>query len=132
MPVDCSTKTALCLDDEVLVALNHADTISDIGFGKVHIAHNIAKATHLLDDGPIDLALLDINLGQGETTFDIARAVQAQGGTVIFASGYGTAELPPDLASTPLVEKPTSLKCLARLIRQILEESAARVSPLAP
>ena len=120
MLLDLSTKTALCLDDEVLVALNLADTIGDMGFGQVHVAHNLATAEELIKNGNIDLALLDINVGQGETSFDIARALAARGSTVIFASGYGRSELPADLAEVPMIEKPTRPKPLRELILDLL------------
>ena len=68
---------ALCLDDEVLVSLDLGDTLREFGIGEVLTASTLESARALVADRRIDVAVLDINLGQGETSFEIAEMVIA-------------------------------------------------------
>jgi hypothetical protein len=53
-------------------------------------------------------ALLDFNLGRGETSLPIATVLKERGCPMIFMTGYteSTVELPPDFAHTGRISKP--------------------------
>ena len=110
----------LCLDDEVLVAIDVADALRDLGFEDVTTAFTVKGAREVLEAKPIAIAVLDVNLGHGETSFEIARKVAAEGGAVVFASGYNASGLPEEFRDSPLVSKPIHEKLLARALAQAL------------
>jgi CheY-like chemotaxis protein len=68
-------------------------------------ASRIEEALELARDAAFDVAVLDVNLA-GVQTYPVAAKVKARGIPFIFATGYGAAEFPNDLAGTPTLEKP--------------------------
>jgi DNA-binding response OmpR family regulator len=62
----------------------------------------------LLVEGPIDAALIDINLGRSHT-FDFARELQARAIPFAFLTGYDAGILPDDLAASVCISKPADL-----------------------
>ncbi|WP_171060709.1 response regulator [Poseidonocella sp. HB161398] len=106
LKIDLKTLPVLCLDDEVLVAIDMAEILAERGFSDVSTAFTLRSAGELLDRKPIRLAILDVNLGHGETSFEIARRIEEAGGTVVFASGYGMSQLPEEFHGNTILSKP--------------------------
>ncbi|WP_161555822.1 response regulator [Mangrovicoccus ximenensis] len=109
----------LCLDDEVLVAIDMADMLADNGYTDVSTAFTIRSAADLLSKKEVGLAILDVNLGHGETSFEIARRVEQAGGIVVFASGYGAAQLPPEFRGNTILSKPIHEKALTAALDRL-------------
>jgi CheY-like chemotaxis protein len=65
----------------------------------------------LLAHTPVDIALLDINLGQFHS-FDLARALLARDIPFVFLTGYDPSILPPDLAAATVIAKPADTASL--------------------
>ena len=64
----------------------------------------------------IDGAVLDVNLGGGETVFPLAEALRRRGVPFAFATGYGA--LPSDrYPETPLIHKPVNLEQLLPVVQ---------------
>lgn len=93
----------------MIVALDTEMTLEALGY-RVTTVHTLTGARAALARGDLDLALLDINLGQGERSLELGRLLIAQGVHVVFASGYNradiAAELTGPLARAGYVEKP--------------------------
>lgn len=70
-------RTILIVDDQALIALNHARILEREGFltQTVHSGEAAIKAVH--DDADISLVLMDIDLGDGMAGTDAARALLA-------------------------------------------------------
>ena len=80
----------LIVKDEALIAMTLADSLEDAGHEVVGPAATMAEALALCDGAapPPELAVLDINLGDGSNGVDVARAlVERWGVPSIFASG---------------------------------------------
>ena len=116
-PPSLSDCTLLYLEDEILIALDTAETLRETGLERVHAVHTLADANTVLDAEKVDLAVLDINLGRGDTSFDIARRVRESGGQVVFATGYTDHDIPDDLSDLPVLIKPV----MPRLLMETLE-----------
>ncbi|MEM9989055.1 MAG: hybrid sensor histidine kinase/response regulator, partial [Pseudomonadota bacterium] len=67
-------------------------------------------------DQSFDLAILDVNLGQGKTSLNLARHLQRIGVSTLFVTGYNGSELPEDLRHIEIVEKPISYDRLKKAI----------------
>lgn len=79
----------LLIEDEVLIALNEAELLERHGFTVV-IAHTGDSAVQLVRDDPdIKLILLDVNLGDGSSTVDVAGRIDSiRELPVIILTGY--------------------------------------------
>jgi len=79
----------------------------------------VVAVTARLEDGEdaarhkiIDVAILDVNLA-GKVSYPIAAILRARGIPFLFATGYGTAGLPPGLHGVPVLAKPFRISELA-------------------
>lgn len=96
----------LIVEDQVLIALDLETMLGDEGLSKVSTASSAHRAMAAIAAKPPDLAILDIHLGP-TTSFAVAQELRRRGTPFVFATGYGEeAELPDDLAGTPIVRKP--------------------------
>ena len=76
----------LIVEDEMLVAADLEATIEELGHHPVGIAPDLDSALQFAGDG-VDLALVDINLRDGETGPIIGRELATTGIIVIFVTG---------------------------------------------
>lgn len=83
-------KTALLVEDSMIIALDGEDALRALGAAQVLTAANVRHAMALIDSEDIHFALLDYNLG-AETSAPIAERLVAAGIPFLFATGYGEA-----------------------------------------
>jgi DNA-binding NtrC family response regulator len=101
-------RRVLVAEDEMLIALDLQDMLERLGYEVVGPAANVAEIRELLQDGPIDGAILDVNL-RGEQVFSVLPALMAIGMPVILASGYEDAQqFPSEFRDLPRITKPFS------------------------
>ncbi len=117
--VSIDRKRVLVVEDEALVAMLIDDTLADHGFEVVGPASDVAQALGYLENGHLDGAVLDVNLGGGHTSYPVANELVARGIPFLFLSGYGTVGLDKDYAAHPLLQKPFDP---ARLVQMISEQ----------
>lgn len=98
-------KRVLVVEDEMIVAMLIEDILADMGAEVVGPASRNAQALELLAEGPVDAAVLDVNLGS-ETTLPTARELRARGIPFAFATGYGAAGVPAEFEGQPFLPKP--------------------------
>ncbi|SFH42605.1 Response regulator receiver domain-containing protein [Palleronia marisminoris] len=116
----------LLVEDEALFGVDLAMTLEERGFVVSGPLRHMATARAEIAAGRVDLALLDIDLGPGLTSFDIARVLQAHGVPYIFVSGHAPSavELPADLSSFARMTKPVDVPNLLVLMRDALGSEA--------
>jgi DNA-binding response OmpR family regulator len=93
------------VEDEVIISLETADALRDTFGFDVTLAHTLEAANRLADNNRFTHALLDVNLGRGETTTELAERLAATGATVVFCTGYSRDEF-GEITRYPVVEKP--------------------------
>lgn len=120
-----SDLSVLHVEDEILIAIETASVLAELGFGTVRVAHTLRSAENLVRAERFDVALLDVNLGNGERTTDIGIALRERGAHVVFASGYNKSELSARLQDFDFIEKPVSRDDIAQVFSDIL---SARIS----
>ncbi len=121
-----SGMTGLCVEDEPLVSLEMSKTLSEVGIGKVLMAHRLSLAFERLEEARIDVALLDYDLGYGERTTELGLELAAKGAQVIFSSGYHISELDPRLRDFAFIDKPARPSAIKGLVVKLLERPAAQ------
>ena len=101
-------KRVLLVEDQLVIALDAERMLDECGAAIVLTASTHAEALRFVATGSFDAAVLDVNLGEGNS-FPIAEELLARGIPFVFATGYGdSAMVPPSLSSIPVVRKPFS------------------------
>lgn len=83
-------KRVLVLDDEVIVAMDLAQIIEEAGHCAVGPFHTVAAAMQALAGEMPDCAVLDVNLGDGSTSEEVAAMLDGHA-PFLFLSGYEVA-----------------------------------------
>ena len=97
----------LVLEDSVLVAMEIEAVLAGAGYAVLGPAATVAEALQLMETRRVDAAVLDVNLGGGETSFPVAMALRDDGTPFIFLTGYSNrAVFPPELQAVGRVAKP--------------------------
>ena len=115
-----SEHSIIYVEDEIIVAIEIAEQLRELGFQDVRTAHTLRAAEELVADFTPDLALLDVNLGNGERSTDLGLMLRERGCIVVFASGYNKSELSARLQSFEFLEKPIAKDDIATTLTRLL------------
>ena len=108
----------LLAEDEMLIALDLQDMLGGLGYEVIGPAADIAGIRKLLQHGPFDGAILDVNL-RGEQVFSVLPALIAIGIPVILASGYDDVrQFPAEFRLLPRLGKPFSPEAVKAICAQ--------------
>jgi len=111
-----SGRHILVVEDEYMIATDLAQSLEDLGVSVLGPAASVSDALALVArEGPVDAAVLDINLGV-EKVFPVADALHEQGVPFVFATGYDHWIIPTAYADVPRFEKPVDTRALARVL----------------
>ena len=110
----------LLVEDEALIALDLTQQLDFAGFEVIGPASSVAQARQLLWDDDCDAAILDVNLGRGETSEPIAHDLIGRGVPVIVVSGYARSQHPVVFRGLPMVVKPVSIGTLVAELKAVL------------
>lgn len=95
----------LVIEDEFFQARETRQTLEQAGAQVIGPFASGDGLEALLDRQAVDLALIDINLGEGPS-FDAAYLLRARGIPFVIVTGYDAAAMPQDLADVPAIAKP--------------------------
>lgn len=113
----------LLVEDEALVAMLLEDMLVELGHQVMATVSRRGEAFRLIDEMPVDLAVLDINL-DGEQTYPIASVLSSRQIPFIFSTGYDSAGIHEDWRHIPLLQKPFQAHDLAQGILSVVRKSA--------
>lgn len=102
----------LVVEDEWIVAVELDNELTDMGCRVIGPVSSVSEAIAILADQPVDVALVDIELGE-DTGYPIARASQARNVPVVFLTGYSATALAPEFCHFRCLEKPVGARALA-------------------
>lgn len=117
-------KRVLVVEDEWLIALDHAGRLQAAGYEIVGPVPSVAKALDCLADQPIDAALLDIRL-RGEDSFTIAHALDERSIPFAFATGLPEERLPACFVGRTLLQKPVAVGLMEEVVRALCATAGA-------
>jgi CheY-like chemotaxis protein len=112
----------LVVEDEPLIAMDIAATLSDAGCAVVGPASSVAEAKGLIAAAGIEAALLDANLG-GRPVDELAAALTHLHIPFAFLTGYGREGLPAAFRHAPMISKPFMPEQTFDVIGQLLRQS---------
>ena len=116
-------KRVLIVEDELLVALMIEDLLADLGCEAVGPLGSVAQALSVAGSEPIDLAVLDVNLG-GEMVYPVAERLGERDIPFLFVSGYGDDAILEGYVGWTVCAKPFRAKELARMMAALLKPLA--------
>lgn len=109
----------LLVEDESLISMLAEDILEEAGC-EVMSAMRLDEALQLAASERFDVAVLDINLGGGQTSYPIARLLTERSMPFAFASGYGHQALSTDFKNHVMVQKPYNPDSLREAISRAL------------
>ncbi|MEI4472628.1 HWE histidine kinase domain-containing protein [Frigidibacter sp. MR17.24] len=113
-------KRVLVVEDTIIIAMDAADMLGDIGATEVDTASGVAEAMRLLDRARYDFVLLDVNLGR-ETSRPVAERLRAEGVPFALATGYGDSpEVRDGYPRSPILQKPYTVDMVRRVMAEAL------------
>lgn len=110
----------LVVEDEMLITMLLEDILDELGCQVVGSAVNLRQAEDLVSSAEADAAILDVNLG-GDPVFSVAETLIGRKIPFIFASGYGSANLPEKWQSYPTLPKPFTADQVADTLRAVID-----------
>ena len=120
-----SCPVILVVEDEALIAMDIQSLLENAGYTVMGPARTTQSALSLMDGGVPDLALLDINLGNGVTAIPLADELSARGVRFIFLTGHSAHRLPDRHRERVIVNKPFLPKTLYDAVALALQKSPA-------
>jgi CheY-like chemotaxis protein len=109
----------LVVEDEMLVSLMIEEILVDHHCAIVGPYATVAEAVEAARREPIDLALLDVNIG-GAQVYPVADALMARRIPFLFLSGYGQSAIPHDHPDWRVCSKPFREDDLIGMLREKL------------
>ncbi|MBZ8133134.1 HWE histidine kinase domain-containing protein [Afifella sp. IM 167] len=115
-------RNVLLVEDSLIIALDAESILADLGAPSVHVCTGIAEARQVIAAHQIDMALLDVNLGD-QTSFPLADELAAAGVPFLFATGYGEdTDLPEEHRGRLVLQKPYTAQSMAKKFAELLSE----------
>ncbi|WP_238373198.1 HWE histidine kinase domain-containing protein [Heliomarina baculiformis] len=110
----------LVLEDNMIIALDASDMLTELGAENVHIASSVADGLSIISKHDISIALLDVNLGD-ELSLPVVEKCRELGIPTILATGYGAnIDLVARFADVPVLTKPYNWDGLKKVISKVI------------
>ena len=120
----------LLVEDNLIIAMDAEDILRGMGIERISVCGSVSRAQSLLDDGDVDFAVLDVNLGS-ERSIPVAERLLEEGIPFIFASGYGEkSNLPEPLRTVPVLAKPYDSDGMRKAMSIALAVACSLQAPL--
>lgn len=111
----------LIVEDEPIIGLVLEDMLRDRGATPL-LAETLETALAALACTTFDIAILDVNI-HGQKSYGLAQTLLDRGTSVIFATGYGNAMHPTELADVPTITKPYQMLTLELALAKLATTS---------
>src|SRR4030095_10534159 len=112
-------RRVLVVEDEALVSMLLADLLTEAGCVVIGPAGTAQSALSLIEQEPIDCAILDVKLIDG-TSLPVAEALAARGIRFVLSTGYAREAIDPGYNGAPVLQKVVNLSDVIETIADIL------------
>ncbi|WP_062206864.1 HWE histidine kinase domain-containing protein [Aureimonas sp. AU12] len=125
-PASLQGLRGLIVEDNMIISLDAEQLMLDSGMHGVFTAASVAEARKIIESQPVDVALLDVNLGS-ETSFPLVGDLNARGIPFVFVTGYGErVELPEGAEDASAIKKPFATDQLVQAIAEAVARKPRR------
>ena len=118
---DLAGAKVLVLEDETLVSMMVEDMLADLAcevIGPFARLDQAIEAVQALGE-PVDVALLDVNLGKTQS-FPLAEILRDKGVPFVFTTGYDDSGIPSEWRDRPALRKPFMLHHMKEALEKAL------------
>lgn len=115
-----NVRRILVVEDEYLIAVEMKRWLQAAGFDVVGPVPSMTQALDLIENHELDAAVLDVNLGNGETAHPVADRLSALGVPYLFATGDVRATGAAAEQHGPRLEKPFIARDLVQALCKLL------------
>lgn len=117
----------LVLEDESIIAMDLQMLLEERGYTVLGPCASAREAQALLETRAPDAAVLDVSLGRGATSFELALALKAQGVPIVFLSGHSenSVPIPQELHGAQRLSKPVEDESLITAIASVIGSARA-------
>ena len=113
-----SKKSVLIVEDEPLIAMMLEDFLETLGHHVAGTCDSLEEAIAKVDEGGFDLAIIDVQLKDGQQVWPLADRLAQEGKPFIIATG-GHVEPPPGQhADAPVLSKPYTIESIGPALEQ--------------
>ncbi len=117
----------LVVEDSLFLAELIGKNLQSLGCEVIGPAPGVDEAMALLEAGDTDGALLDINLGRGNTSFPVAEELLKKKIPFGFLTGYDDPSIiPPEYRAIPVLLKPFDIDQLALFILDLMASAVSK------
>src|ERR1700704_1508181 len=113
----------LVLEDEPLIALMVRNWLTELGCEAVGPAHTVPTALALIEDGPLDGAILDVSIGDQDCS-PVADVLRHKGIPFALATGRPRDGLAATYADAPSLSKPYDFAAVRGIVAKLLDNHA--------
>ena len=113
-----SKKSVLIVEDEPLIAMMLEDFLETLGHRVAGTCESLDEAIAKVAEGGFDLAIIDVQLKDGQQVWPLADRLAEEGKPYIIATG-GHVEPPPSQhAGAPVLSKPYTIEAIGPALEQ--------------
>ena len=105
-------RSILIVEDEPLIAMMLEDFLESLGHEVVGTCETVAEAMSRVEAGGFDLAIVDVQLKDGERVWPVADRLAESGTPFILATGGHVDPPPARHAAAPLLSKPYTIEAI--------------------
>jgi CheY-like chemotaxis protein len=112
----------LLLEDEAFVALDLTVSLQGEGFDVLGPCRTVKEAKEAITSFWPDVAILDINLGEGKTSFEVTELLDAADIPFVFVTGYSKSIMPTPacMGYRPRLSKPVDIGRLTNELERLI------------
>ena len=113
-----TSRSILIVEDEPLIAMMLEEFLESLGHNVVASCESVADALGHVDAGGFDVAIIDVQLRDGERVWPVADRLAAAGTPFVVATGGHVEPPPPAHAGAPVLNKPYTIDAIEPAIDQ--------------
>ncbi len=118
-------RSILIVEDEPLIAMMLEDFLETLGHDVVGTCESVEEAMARLDEGGVDLAIIDVQLKDGKKVWPVADRLASEGTPFVLATG-GHVEPPPrQHCGVPVLSKPYTIDAIEPALKQACDRLRA-------
>ena len=110
-------RSILIVEDEPLIAMMLEDFLETLGHDVVGTCDSVEEAIEKVEAGGFDLAIIDVQLKDGERVWPLADRLAKVGTPFIIATG-GLVEPPHAPRAAPILSKPYTIEAIEPALAQ--------------
>ncbi len=107
-----ASRSILIVEDEPLIAMMLEDFLETLGHHVVGTCDSVEQAIAKVEAGGFDLAIIDVQLKDGERVWPLADRLAERGMPFIIATGGHVEPPPEEHAAAPILSKPYTIEAI--------------------